>query len=273
MIAGQQLLSPKDPPPYAVVDGPSTSPLLFLCDHASNRIPESLGTFSWDGLLDKHIGYDIGAAIATHHLAQRFDAPAVLGNYSRLVADLNRFPADPTFAPEISDEIAIPANKALSPKSRQARVDGVFAPYHCRVAMQIDSHIQAGVTPVVFLIHSMTPQLNGLNSRDMDIDVMSMSDRRVAAAVLKAFSGDDNLVVTDNDPYELEDTDYTAIVHCQRRNLPHVQIEFRQDLIDSRENAVHWADILGDAIERSGVRSLAHDPTAETSCLPGVGND
>lgn len=253
----QPLLNAGDPRPYVVEEGPATSPILFLCDHASNRIPSSLAGFSWDGLLDRHIAFDIGAAIITRHLAKRFKAPAVLGNYSRLVADLNRFPADPTFAPEVSDAMEVPANRGLSAAGRQARVDEVFAPYHCRVAMQIDQHISAGVKPVVILIHSMTPQLDGQNRRNMDIDVMSMSDRRIAEPMLDALSQQSDFRVTDNDPYELEASDYTAVVHCLRRNLPHVQIEFRQDLVETGTEAERWADILGDAIDQADIRSMA----------------
>ena len=253
----QPLLSPNEPSPYEVLDGPAASPILFLCDHASNRVPASLSHHPWDGLLERHIGYDIGAATITRHLAKRFDAPAVLGTYSRLIADLNRFPADPTFAPETSDKIAIPANKALPPADRQARIDSIFAPYHCRVAMEIDRLTQHGTAPIIILVHSMTPKLKGLAHRAMDIDIMSMTDRRIANPLLDVLSGYDDLIVADNDPYELEDTDYTAMVHCFRRSLPHVQVEFRQDLIDENEHAIRWADRLGDAMLQSGILAIA----------------
>jgi len=53
--------------------------MLFLCDHASNRVPEELGTL---GLTRSdfalHIAYDIGAAELTRALADRFSAPAIL---------------------------------------------------------------------------------------------------------------------------------------------------------------------------------------------------
>ena len=255
----QPLLSPDDPPPYEIVAGPATSPILFLCDHASNRVPASLGDHAWDGLLERHIGYDIGAAAITRHLAKRFGAPAILGTYSRLVADLNRFPVDPTFSPEISDKIAIPANKNLCPTEHQSRIDNIFAPYHCRVEIEIDRLAQDGATPVIFLIHSMTPKLKGLARRSMDLDVMSMTDRRIADPLLDVLSKRDDLIVADNDPYELEGTDYTAMVHCVRRGLPHVQVEFRQDLIDEKDRAIRWADRLGDAMVRSGIVAMADD--------------
>ncbi len=255
------LLGMGDPAPYSIVEGPDSSPLVFVCDHASNRVPGALQGPHWNGLLDKHIGYDIGVDTITRHLAERFDAPAILGGYSRLVADLNRFPADPTFAPAVSDRVNIPANTLLSDADRQARVDEIFAPYHCSVEMQLDRQLAAGVAPVVFLIHSMTPQMDRQAPRTMDIDVMSMTDRRVADRLLEALRSNRTLTVTDNDPYELEASDYTAVVHCVRRDLPHVQIEFRQDLVGTRDAAIHWADILGDAIEQSAVRALASAST------------
>lgn len=258
------ILTADDPPPYRVIEGDLSSPFLFVCDHASNRIPNCLSRHSWDKLLDKHVAYDIGVAEITRHLSERFGAPAVLGNYSRLVADLNRFPDDPTFAAEVSDGHMIAVNQGLSDQQHQSRVDTLFAPYHCQVEMQIDRQIRSGVAPTVILVHSMTPAMNGFE-RDMEIDIMSMADRRVADRLLEVLDEVHHLKVADNDPYELEESDYTAIVHCVRRNLPHVQVEFRQDLVNTETKAVQWAEVLGDAIDRSGIAGIGVGVNSEVS--------
>ena len=48
-------------------------------------------------------------------------------------------------------------------------------------------------------------------------------------ALLKS---ENNFVIGENEPYDITDeSDYTIPVHGERRGLPHVAIEIRQDLI------------------------------------------
>src|SRR5664279_4269050 len=80
------------------------APLLFLCDHASNAVPAAYGTLGLaPALFDTHIASDIGAATVTRALAAAFDAPAILGVWSRLLVDLNRGADDPTLVMKLSD--------------------------------------------------------------------------------------------------------------------------------------------------------------------------
>jgi predicted N-formylglutamate amidohydrolase len=52
-------------------------------------------------------------------------------------------------------------------------------------------------------------------------------------------------VVGDNQPYAASDTtDYAIPVHGERRGLPHVGIEIRQDLITSPAGQADWAKRL-----------------------------
>ena len=61
-------------------------------------------------------------------------------------------------------------------------------------------------------------------------------------ALLQAEGG---LVVGDNQPYHVSDlTDYTIPVHAERRGLPHVEIEIRQDLIAAGAGQRVWAERL-----------------------------
>ena len=80
---------------FEAVAGSGESPLLFVCDHASNGLPA--GGLGLDpALLSTHIAHDIGAASVTRALARAYDAWALLGCWSRLLIDLNRGPDDPT---------------------------------------------------------------------------------------------------------------------------------------------------------------------------------
>src|ERR1700677_1966342 len=66
------------------------SPLLFLCDHASNAVPPPYGDLGLSKtLFQTHIAYDIGAADVATSLAKAYGAAALLGGVSRLLIDLN----------------------------------------------------------------------------------------------------------------------------------------------------------------------------------------
>ena len=77
---------------------------------------------------------------------------------------------------------------------------------------------------------------------------------------------DRDLIVGENEPYEVTlDEDYTVPVHAERRGLPYVLFEIRQDLISSRAGVEAWADrladILGPALEHPSIRRLGEPAT------------
>jgi predicted N-formylglutamate amidohydrolase len=77
-----------------VVENPDgAGPLVVVCDHASNRIPEeykSLGLTQ--DVLKTHIAWDPGALNVARHLSARLDAPLLWPDISRRVIDCNRAP-------------------------------------------------------------------------------------------------------------------------------------------------------------------------------------
>src|SRR5690606_39586651 len=89
--------------------------------------------------LDRHIGWDIGIAGVARQLASLLDAWTVLQPYSRLVIDCNRPPDSPTSIVATSDGTDVPANAALSPAQRQARLQSIFMPYHACISQQLDT--------------------------------------------------------------------------------------------------------------------------------------
>src|SRR5262245_27526077 len=72
-------------------DGPG--PFVFVCDHASNRIPDAYTSFGYaeDALLT-HIAWDPGALGVARRLAVRFDGPLFWPAASRLIIECNRVP-------------------------------------------------------------------------------------------------------------------------------------------------------------------------------------
>jgi predicted N-formylglutamate amidohydrolase len=65
---------------------------------------------------------------------------------------------------------------------------------------------------------------------------------RLARIMLELLRAEGDLVVGDNAPYAVSDTsDYGVPMHAERRGLPHVEIEIRQDLIADAAGQVAWA--------------------------------
>ena len=62
-----------------LIDHGTRCPIVLVCEHASNRVPEPWGTLGLsDQELAGHIGWDIGAAEITRDLAMRLGATAVV---------------------------------------------------------------------------------------------------------------------------------------------------------------------------------------------------
>ncbi len=237
---------------YTLLPGNDGGGVLFLCDHASKRIPPEYGTLGLDeAMLWRHIAWDIGAADVTRRLAAMFGAPALFGGYSRLLADLNRFMDDPSVMPVISDGVEIPANKGIDAAERERRRRAYYAPYHDAVDARLSAMEETGVVPAVFSIHSFTPIMNGFE-RPWHVGILWGEDGRLARPMLEALGRNPALTVGDNQPYSArEPYGYTTEHHCVSRGLPHVVVEIRQDLIDTHHGAEEWANILADVIRHT----------------------
>jgi predicted N-formylglutamate amidohydrolase len=246
------LLAEDDPPPFAVFNRAGPARILLVCDHASRRIPSRLGDM---GLSEtdrlRHIAWDIGAADVTQHLAERFDAPAIFCGYSRLVVDCNRHVDDPSLMPAVSDGTRIAANAALGEPERRARIESIYRPYHAAIGALLDELIERHGAPAVLSVHSCTPYMNGRH-RPWHIGVCWERDRRLAGPALEALQRRRDIVVGDNQPYALtSEEDYTIPWHAMRRGLPHLLVEFRQDLIDTPPGARLYGDILLEALRET----------------------
>jgi len=242
------LIGPGDPPPFTHYNEGGSAPFLLVCDHASREIPggmDRLGLAGW--VMDRHVACDIGAADLTRALADRFDAPAILGGYSRLVIDLNRQLQHPSAIPSVSDGIAIPGNLEISPTERQARIEAFFDPYHGAVEARLKRFLDAGQVPALLSIHTCTPVFDRL-VRKWHVGVMWDVDPRIAVPLLERLAAMDGICAGDNEPYSgRHPNDYTVDQHAERIGLPCVGIEVRQDLVDHPEGVARWADVLAEA--------------------------
>jgi len=227
------------------------SAFFLTCDHAANRIPESLGTLGLDtGELRRHIAWDIGAAAVSRHLADQLDATLVVQNYSRLVIDCNRPRDSDQLIPLHSETTGVPGNQALSDVARHERFEAIFRPYHDTISGLLDRRDRQ-LRPTVFVaVHSFTPVYKG-DERPWHIGVLYDNDRRMAAPMLAQLETDDELCVGDNEPYRIDHNDFGIPVHGEGRGLPHVLVEIRQDLIASESGQEAWAVRLAGSLVKA----------------------
>ena len=244
------LIGPEDPPPFQVVNGEGSAPFLLVCDHASRAIPhhmKQLGVADW--VLERHVACDIGARALTLALSERFDAPAVLAGYSRLVVDLNRQLHDASAFIKVSDGIAIPGNIEMDERERAERIQSFFDPYHTAVDEALARFTRRGHVPALLSIHTCTPVYNRVVRR-WHVGVMWDKDPRIARPLLDRLAGFPDVCVGDNEPYSgAHPNDFTVDHHAESNGFPCVGVEVRQDLVDTPEGATHWAGILGDAFD------------------------
>lgn len=256
----EPILGPSDPPPFDHFNWDGGAPILLLCDHASNRIPQRLNSLGLEHAeLRRHIGWDIGAAELTKLLAGRLDCPALLANFSRLVIDNNRTPDDPTSTPEISDGVIVPGNHGLSSAERLARHDEIFRPYHQEIDRKISALMAAGTVPMVLSIHSFTPIMRG-EERPWHVSVLWRTDPRLPHAILRHLRTKPAVCAGDNVPYSAHDGyGYTVECHAEPQGLAHALLEVRQDLIDTPAGVEQWGSLLSEVLAEIATDSSMHE--------------
>ncbi|MGZ5920688.1 MAG: N-formylglutamate amidohydrolase [Rhizomicrobium sp.] len=239
-----------------------TSPLLFLCDHASNALPadyDGLGLAA--PLFETHIAYDIGAAFVTRALAGAYGAAALLGGVSRLLIDLNRGADDPTLVMKLSDGSIIPGNRGADAGEVARRLGLFHAPYHAAIRTQIarieslprarDSALAGEMGsatsrgcgtqrgPILVSIHSFTPAWKGVG-RPWEVGVLYGRDGRLARPLMKHLAAA-GFSVGDNEPYAGALEGDTLDIHGTKTGHANVLIEIRQDFLADRLMAENFA--------------------------------
>jgi predicted N-formylglutamate amidohydrolase len=237
-----KIIAPDEPPPFLEARPQGAANFVIVVDHASARIPRQLANLGVSAAeLERHIAWDIGALAVALQVSEALDAPLVAQNYSRLVIDCNRDPRVATSIPTVSEVTQIPGNIGLSDEQRAARRREIFDPYHERVSALLDARAAAGRPTILVSQHSMTHLFKG-NRREMHAAMLYNRDRRFAGLMLDILRREPGIVVADNQPYFVTDeTDYSIPFHGEKRGLPHVEIEIRQDLLLDADGQTEWA--------------------------------
>jgi predicted N-formylglutamate amidohydrolase len=169
--------------------------------------------------------------------------------YSRLVIDCNRDPSRADAIVAVSDGVTIPANVNLEAAAAAARVAAIHAPYHRKIAEELDWRGEMGLETCVVSIHSFTPVMAGAARRWL-LGVLHLGDSPLSQAMLadlKAVEGDE--AVGDNEPYAMDGIDYTIPLHAQGRGLDYLELEIRQDMIADSEGQARFASMLSERLQ------------------------
>jgi len=236
-------LSPSLQDAAKIINPEGTSPIIFVCDHASNHIPDhhqKLGLT--DAQINDHIGWDIGAEALTTRLAHALDAPAVLAGYSRLLIDCNRDLDAHDLIPHVSDKVVISGNIDLTETERAKRIAHYYEPFHNAIALLLDQ--RKAPTRTLMAIHSFTPHMNGLD-RPWHIGLLFEQEHDLIKALAHQCKAFPNMVVGMNAPYDPKDGTYhTMSRHAKPRDLAHAMIEVRNDLLRDEAELAMWAQRL-----------------------------
>ncbi len=204
--------------------------VLVLCEHASAAFPARFGTLGLSAeAANSHAAWDPGALDLARALAGELDAPLVAAGVSRLLYDCNRPPEAPGAMTQQSEVFAIPGNRDLDARARNARIREIYQPFIAEVGRVLDS---IGARALVTM-HTFTPVYNGLR-REVEIGVLHDSDTRLADAMLEAAGADAPFDVRRNQPYGPEDgVTHSLKLHAISRGIANVMIEVRNDLVST----------------------------------------
>ncbi len=247
------LLHESDPAPVEVYNASGSSPYVLTCEHAGRLVPRILGDLGVnDRHWGRHIAWDIGAEGLARMLADLMDAPVVFQRYSRLVIDCNRPLISEDSIPEVSDGTEIPANRGISAQDRDERIKDIHVPYHEAITNILDTREQKNKPTALVAIHSFTPSLDAAPSkRPWDIGLLHNRHEQLSSHVHDVLEVEaDHLEFTFNEPYRVNDhEDYTIPIHGEKRGIPHVLLEVRNDHIAEEPGQREWAELLNRVFE------------------------
>ena len=237
-----------------VGDRHHTRRLVVTCEHASPAVPAPLTTTPADmRWLETHWGWDIGAAALTRALVERKSCCAILSRFSRLVCDANRDAEDPTFIRRNIEGETLSFNQNLSGAEVARRVRTYHTPYHDLIDDCLAERVARGGDVVLFSIHSFTPEFRG-EKREMEMGVLFDAYDPIATRFASHLS-DEGFKTALNAPYSGKDgLMYAMTLHGQRHNVVYLELEVRQDLLQTSADIADVADRLCRALTALQVR-------------------
>lgn len=234
--------------------------VVVTCEHASHRIPASLGNLGLGTrVLASHVAWDRGARLAATALAGRLGAPVFHGRYSRLVADLNRSRHNPRVIPSVAFGMPVPGNRDLTGEERERRLARYYDPWRRTVEDAIAKLISRRDQCLHISVHSFTPRLRGRERRaDVGLlyDPARTAERGVARAIREDCAARD-MSVRMNYPYRGTADGFTT--HCRKRfparRYLGLEIELNQRIVRSRRRVTAVLDAVVGVLEGMSLRA------------------
>lgn len=233
---------------FEFISPTKNSRFILTCEHASAAIPreyQNLGLSEKE--LNRHIARDKGAAEVCRLIAEKLGCAAFLGKYSRLLVDLNRKTDEEELILQESDKTPIPYNLNITDEERKKRIEAFYTPYYAAINGCIDAQLKRGEKPVIFSIHSYTPQLRGGSYRSWQAGVLYHKPVRFAEYLYHNLQKSSKQV-GENVPYDLRRYNTGAVILCgEERGLDYALIEIRDDEFQNLEKgAEEWGNMLVD---------------------------
>lgn len=217
--------------PIEIVMGDTgTAPFLICVEHASNVLPPG---WAWpkadEWIIDTHWAYDPGAADLARKVAEREDAVAVLGNFSRLFADPNRPLDSSTLFRDNAEGKKVLFNDALGEGEKQRRLDLCYHPYHQTLSRQCRNRRGQ----FLLAIHSFTPVYEG-EKRELEVGILHVNQEEKAQTWADAFT-ENGFNTRINHPYSGKDGFmFGPQEHGDATGRATLMLEFRQDLLKTK---------------------------------------
>ena len=243
------LIEPDEPHPVGSRRCDSSSPVVFVCEHAGNLLPRRCGDLGLSQQdMARHIAWDVGAFRVAELLAERFGAPLIWQRYSRLVIDCNRHLGAPSLIPETSEATPIPGNFRLFQSERLARIAEIWQPFQDEVGALLERRAERGLPTLLVAMHSFTPVYLG-QTRPWHIGFLPGAIAWPSLALYEALKPTGRLTVALDQPYRIDEYDQTIPIHGDARQIPATLVEIRNDLIADEAGCREWCALLGDALD------------------------
>jgi predicted N-formylglutamate amidohydrolase len=261
------LLGINDGPASERLNPLGTSNILLICEHASNRLPERLGTLGLPrDALEGHIAWDIGAGVVTDRLSDLLDAQAILQRFSRLAYNCNRAADAPDVIPHAYRGRAIPGNAALSDEIYALRREAIYVPFEDAITRALNTISRRSPDAMLVCIQSFAGEMPGAG--DAEIALIEDEDAGLANALQAIFRHDSTYRTVCDRPYNRDDgATYTLAHHATARRLPGVIISIRNELIASVTGQDRMARYLASTL-REAVAVVAKSRRTERRAKP-----
>lgn len=239
-------------PAFVVEGNPTTdTPYVLTCEHATNLLPPPLKATPDDQhWLAQHWGWDIGIQDVTQRLREKTQSVGVFSRFSRLICDPNRAIDNPTWLLEEVEGAPLSFNTSVTEAERERRRAEYYDPYHQGVHDTIATR-RNNPTPFLLLsMHSFTPLYMG-EPRSLEVGVLFDENYEHLAYKMGAWIEQEGLITEYNEPYSgMGGMMYSIWRHGNHFGLPYLELEIRQDLIDTREKAHAMADRILPSLEK-----------------------